>query len=77
MARDVKDALINVFDSFKTEAAADLGIQATNIMKRLLDKEGMKNLKEIIVEDDYSLQMCDQWNGQFLANISAGQRQIM
>ncbi|MDD3545939.1 MAG: hypothetical protein PHG96_11370 [Kiritimatiellae bacterium] len=77
MTRELKEALKCVFDAFKTEAATDLGIQATNIMKLLLDTEGMTNLKEIIVERDYSLQMCDQWNGQFLANISAGQRQIM
>lgn len=77
MIREIKDALKNVFNSFKIEAAKELGKYATKIMERLLDDEGRRNLKEIIVEDNYSLQITDQWNGQFLANISAGQRQIM
>ena len=77
MTRKIKNTLKNVFNSFKIEAAQKLGKYATEIMGHLLDDEGRRNLKEIIVKDDYSLQMTDQWDGQFLANISAGQRQIM
>lgn len=77
MARDVKDTLKDIFESFKREAATVLGEYATDIMRKLMDEEGRKSLKEIIVQDNYSLQMVDQWEGQFLANISAGQRQIM
>lgn len=76
-AREIKDALKEVFDSFKQEAAEIISLYATEIMKRLLDKESQKNLRGIVVEDNYSLQIVDQWDGQFLANISAGQRQIM
>jgi DNA sulfur modification protein DndD len=76
-ARQVRDTLKDLFEVFKKEAAAVLGDYATQIMHKLLDEEGRKNLKGIIVKDDYSLQMIDQWDGQFLANISAGQRQVM
>lgn len=77
LARKVRDALKEVFESFKLEAAKTLEKYATEIMIRLLDEEGRKNLKGIVVEEDYSLQITDQWDGHFLANISAGQRQIM
>ena len=33
-------------------------------------------LRKIVVEDDYSLQVLDPWGKPFLANISAGQRQV-
>lgn len=78
MARSVRDALKGVFESFKIEAAQMIGRYATQTVKLLLDEESRRNLQEIIVQDDYSLQVVDQWGGrQFLANISAGQRQIM
>jgi DNA sulfur modification protein DndD len=77
MARQVKDVLKEVFESFKIEAAKVISQNATEIMERLLDEEGRRTLKGIVVEDNYSLQIADQWDGKFLANISAGQRQIM
>lgn len=77
MARKIKETLSEVYNEFKTEAAIALGEASTRIMERLLDEEGRQNLKKIVVADDYSLQIVDQWDGQFLANISAGQRQIM
>lgn len=77
MIRTIKETLISVSDSFKHEIAKKLGNISTNIMKELLDEEGRKNLKRIIVAENYSLQMIDQWDEYFLANISAGQRQIM
>jgi len=43
----------------------------------LLDYEGRDNLRKLIVNEDYSLQVLDRWDKPFLANISAGQRQIM
>lgn len=77
MARDVRNALKDVYEAFTVEAANLIGTNATEIMHRILDEEGRRNLKAIVVEANYSLQMVDQWEGQFLANISAGQRQIM
>ena len=73
----MRDILKEVFESFKIEAAQVISQHATQIMGRLLDEESRRNLRGIVVEGNYSLQIIDQWNGQFLANISAGQRQIM
>jgi DNA sulfur modification protein DndD len=54
-----------------------VGNYATEYFKLLIDKEGYEVLRSIIVSEDYSLQVLDRWNQPFLANISAGQRQIM
>lgn len=77
LARQTRDAMREVYQSFTADAAQVIGGSATDIMHRILDEEGRRNLKAVVVEDNYSLQMIDQWDGQFLANISAGQRQIM
>ena len=77
LARDTKDALSEVFNQFTDEIKDLIGKSATNLFRELLDKEGRENLKTIIVKDDYSLQVLDRYKKPFLANISAGQRQIM
>ena len=77
LAQKIHDALTAVFESFRSEVANQIGIQATTIMQKILDNESRRNLREIIVQEDYSLQIISRWEGQFLANISAGQRQIM
>ncbi len=77
LARDAKDALTEVFNQFKGEIKDLIGESATKLFSQLLDKEGRENLRTIIVNDDYSLQVLDRYNKPFLANISAGQRQIM
>jgi DNA sulfur modification protein DndD len=77
MAREIRDALKDVFESFKIEASQLIGQLATQIMESLLDDEGRKNLRGIVIEDNYSLQIINQWNNPFLADISYGQRQIV
>jgi len=77
LARDAKDALTEVFNQFKGEIKDLIGESATKLFSQLLDKEGRENLRTIIVNDDYSLQVLDRYKKPFLANISAGQRQIM
>lgn len=77
LARSVKMILKKTYNDYKKEVAIDIGKLATHIFKKLIDEEGGKNLTCIQVENDYSLQIKDQWGGKFLANISAGQRQIM
>lgn len=77
LARDTKDALMEVFNQFKGEIKDLIGESATTLFSQLLDKEGRENLRTIVVNDDYSLQVLDRYNKPFLANISAGQRQIM
>ena len=77
LARDTKDALNDVHNQFTREIKDLIGKSATQHFHALLDKEGRENLRTIIVNDDYSLQVLDRYKKPFLANISAGQRQIM
>jgi len=77
LARDTRDALNAVYDEFTREIKTVIGRRATDLFRELLDSEGRENLRTLVVNDDYSLQVLDRWNRPFLANISAGQRQIM
>ncbi|MDO9559941.1 MAG: AAA family ATPase [Syntrophales bacterium] len=77
LARDTQDALNDVHDQFTREIKQLIGQSATQFFRELLDKEGRGNLRTIVVNDDYSLQVLDRYKKPFLANISAGQRQIM
>ena len=77
LARDTQDALTDVYNQFTHEIKDLIGESATQLFRVLLDKEGRENLRTIVVNDDYSLQVLDRYKKPFLANISAGQRQIM
>jgi DNA sulfur modification protein DndD len=77
LARKVRDALEEVFTGFTGEIREDIGRQASGFFGGLLDAEGQLVLGDIVVNDDYSLQIMDRWGKPFLANISAGQRQLM
>jgi len=77
LARDTQDALNDVYNQFTREIKTLIGESATQLFRELLDKDGRENLRTIIVNDDYSLQVLDRYKKPFLANISAGQRQIM
>ncbi len=77
LAIETRDALKDVFGEFAEEIRTRLSEDATSALYKLLDKEGQAILKRVTVNDDYSLQVLDRWNDPFLANISAGQRQIM
>jgi len=77
LARDTLDALEGIYQQFTHEIKELIGKSATQLFRELLDKEGRENLRTIVVNDDYSLQVLDRYKKPFLANISAGQRQIM
>lgn len=77
LARATRDALNAVYDDFTKEIKTLIGRKATDLFRELLDSEGSENLRTVVVNSDYSLQVLDRWNKPFLANISAGQRQIM
>lgn len=77
LARDTQDALNDVYKQFTREIKDLIGESATQLFRVLLDKEGRENLRTIVVNADYSLQVLDRYKKPFLANISAGQRQIM
>lgn len=77
LAREVHDALNEVHHTYTSEVRNVIGKSATQIFKRLLDEDGKATLRTIIVNEDYSLEVLDQYEQPFLANVSAGQRQIM
>jgi len=77
LAGQVQKALSEVFEKFTDNIRDQIGRDATAVMQELLDEEGRRVLHEIVVNEDYSLQIMDRWGKPFLANISAGQRQIM
>lgn len=77
LSRATRDALNAVYDDFTKEIKTLIGRKATDLFRELLDSEGSENLRTVVVNSDYSLQVLDRWNKPFLANISAGQRQIM
>lgn len=77
LVRDTQDALVDIYNQFTREIKDMIGESATGLFRELLDKEGRENLRTIIVNEDYSLQVLDRYKKPFLANISAGQRQIM
>ena len=77
LASDTYNALDEIYQSFTEDMKKQIGDQASKIMFHLLDKEGRYSLKRIVVKDDYSLQVNDHRDEPFLANISAGQRQII
>jgi len=77
LVEETLKALQTIFDQFTDEIKLKIADEATNFFTQLLDKEGRETLSHILVNEDYSLQITDRWGKPFLANISAGQRQIM
>lgn len=71
-----KEALLTIQNEFVEEIKNKISEYATLIFHKLIDDEGKKIFKNIKVGDDYSLQIYDWRAKPFLANISAGQRQI-
>ncbi len=71
------DALFEIYKEFTDDVKISLGKEATQVLEKLLSEHGHKNLREVKIANDYSLQVVDKWGKPFLANISAGERQIM
>lgn len=76
LAEASKNALEKIYKEFADEIKEKISDIATELFHNLIDEDGKETFKRIKVMDDYSLQLYD-WRGKpFLANISAGQRQI-
>lgn len=76
LTRESKRALDEIQEEFIVEIKEKISAEATRIFSKLIDKEGASTFKKIKISDDYSLQLYDWRDKPFLANISAGQRQI-
>lgn len=77
LAADTYEALKSIHAEFTGETRDLISASATNYFRELLDDEGKQTLRDVVVDSDYSIQVYDRWQKPFLANISAGQRQIM
>lgn len=77
LAAATSDALKSIHEEFTGETRDMIGASATKYFRELLDDEGKQTLRDVVVNSDYSIQVYDRWQKPFLANISAGQRQIM
>ena len=77
LTAETHTALLSVHREFTEEIRGLISKNATGFFHELIDQESKKTLRQIIVDADYSIQVLDRWGKPFLANISAGQRQIM
>lgn len=77
LATDTNEVLNQIYKSFTEDMKKQLSVLASSAMELLLGKEGKWSLKRIVVKEDYSLQVHDHRDEPSLANISAGQRQII
>lgn len=77
LSSEANAALCAVHKEFTKEIKRLIGESATEYFRQFIDKQGFEMLRKIIVNDDYSIQILDRWGKPFLADISAGQRQIM
>lgn len=77
LARDTKETLETIHSEFTLETRNKLSSEATRILNNLLDDQSKRHIKKIFVKENYSLEVIDKYGDEFLANISAGQRQIV
>jgi DNA sulfur modification protein DndD len=70
-------ALNSVATDFTHEARQTVATEATTFLQTFLDEDSRELFQAIVVNDDYSLQILDRHHNPTLANISAGQRQLM
>ncbi|MCK2156415.1 AAA family ATPase [Exiguobacterium sp. 17-1] len=74
--RSLKE-LLTVKAQFTEEMAKQISNVSTRIFKQLLDKDSRMNFNEVIVKEDFSLDITSYGNFEFLSNISSGQRHIL
>jgi len=70
-------ALNTVAVDFTREARSTIAKEASGFLQGFLDEESRELFEAVVVNDDYSLQILDRHHNPTLANISAGQRQLM
>ena len=71
------NALDEIIQSFEEEIKNELENKTNEIFRSLIDEGGSTNLKKIVINENYTLDVLDWSERPFLANISAGQRQII
>lgn len=77
LVEGARQALVEVAEAFTKDARETIAAQATTYFQTFLDLESRGLFDRIEVNKDYSLQIMDTHGNTVLANISAGQRQLM
>ena len=77
LSRQVTDALSFVHDKFTKEIRIKLEDLASSALSNILDSAGQANMCKVRVKDDYSLEVLNKYGDPWLAEISAGQRQVL
>ena len=67
LAKNAIDALKQVYEDFTAETRELLSRFSSEYFRKLLDSEGKQTLHDIVVNEDYSLQIHDMWGKPFLA----------
>lgn len=76
-SESLKEIMEGIRGKFISEMAEEVSEVATTIYRELIDEDSRKNLKKVVVKGDFSLEVISWARNDFLANISAGQRQIL
>ncbi|TYB31283.1 MAG: AAA family ATPase [Candidatus Mcinerneyibacterium aminivorans] len=74
---ETKKVLHNIKNEFVIEIVDELEEKSNYNFNKLIDDTGKKNFKGLEIKGDYTLEVLDKEERRFLANISAGQRQIV
>lgn len=77
LARGVHQALDDVFHDFTEGLRRTISGAATEYFHRLVGEDSQRALQQVVVDGRYSLEVRDKFDQDFLANISAGQRQLV
>lgn len=77
MSRRMTDALERISTRFTTEIRERLAVLASAALEEMLDAAGKTNICKVKVNDDYTLEVFNRFGDPWLAQISAGQRQVL
>jgi len=77
LVEDAEKILVTAQEEYIKEIRDIISDETANNLRLFLDKESQGFFTEIEVDEKYSLQIIDPHGAPFLANISAGQRQLL
>ncbi|KAF0197162.1 MAG: SMC domain-containing protein [Bacillota bacterium] len=74
---EAKQTFKTLIKRFTDEMRAQLEEKASHNMAKMLDSQGRGVLRAVKLDEQYTLEVLDWRDREFLANVSAGQRQIV
>jgi DNA sulfur modification protein DndD len=77
LTEDIYSALDKTYSQFTENIKMELSDRSTEFLNKILSEHGQKNIKNIKITDNYTLEVLNNYGQSFLANISAGERQIV